>query len=133
MNIGGKWCWQPLFIRVWQVASFIVVQLAHRMSGSSSSQVSFAPSIFFLKPFKISLLADSTWPLLCGRDTELNQIWMLNLLQYSMVFLQMNCRPLPVMMTRGMSYLVIISRYMNWHTCLSVMVLSASASTYLEK
>ena len=45
------------------VASLMVVRLAHRMSGSSSSQVPFAPSIFFLMSFKISLFADSTWPL----------------------------------------------------------------------
>ena len=45
------------------VASLTVVRLAHRMPGSSSSQVPFAPSIFFLMPFRISLFADSTWPL----------------------------------------------------------------------
>ena len=45
------------------VASLIVVLLAHRMPGSSSSQVPFAPSIFFLMPFRISLFVDSAWPL----------------------------------------------------------------------
>ena len=56
------------------VASLKVVRLAHKMPGSSSSQVPITPSIFFLMPFKISLFADSTWPLVCGRDTELNRI-----------------------------------------------------------
>ena len=56
------------------VASLTVVRLAHRMTGSSSSQVPLIPSIFFFMPFKISLFADSTWPLVCGRDTELNRI-----------------------------------------------------------
>ena len=60
-------------------------RLAHRMSGCSSSQVPFAHFIFFLMSFKISLFADSTWPLVWGRDTELSRIWMLNLSQYSIV------------------------------------------------
>ena len=45
------------------IASLIVVLLAHKIPGSSSSQVPFVPSIFFLMPLRISLFADSTWPL----------------------------------------------------------------------
>ena len=56
------------------VASLIVVLLAHKMPGSSSSQVPFTLFIFFLMSFRISLYTDSTLPLVCGLDTELNQI-----------------------------------------------------------
>ena len=40
---------------VWPVTSLIVVLLAHKMPCTSSSQVPFAPSIFLLMSFKISV------------------------------------------------------------------------------
>ena len=72
------------------MASFTVVRIAHKIPGNSSSQVPLAPSIFFLIPAKMILLADSTWPFVCGLDTKLNLIWIWNVSQYSTVFLLMN-------------------------------------------
>ena len=73
--------------------------------GTQDARLFFCPittiSNFFLMPLRIVLFSDSTCPFVWGLETELNRVCMLNLWQYSLVVLLLNCLPLSEIIARA--------------------------------
>ena len=110
-----------------------VVRYAHKILGSSSAQLPFAPSNLLFKSFTITLFMASAWPLPWGYAGEEYLFLMPRLLQNSQKSWLSNCNPLSDIREFGTPNLVIILIHMNFFTSTSWILARASTFAHLVK
>ena len=110
-----------------------VVQMAHSVLGNSSTHNPLGLSNSFFKEFKMFLLVDSTWPLVCGWQTEKRFMVICRLEQNCEILSPFNCGPLSMMIRWGIPNRQIMFSHRNFSTFFWVITTTASASTHFVK
>ena len=110
-----------------------VVRYAYKTLGNSSTHLPLVPSNLFFKPFTITLLMASAWPLLYGYAEVEYLFLILRLLQNLRKVLLSSCNPLSDVRDSGTPNLVTMFLHTNFVTSTSRILTNASTSAHLVK